>query len=266
MGRMRPGLALTVVCLVLVLSPSAGAPGVAPPLVVPPQVSAAQRAKVEAVAREALVSTRIEGGDGLYMRQDLFEYLLDHPEFASQVTRALDIGRYKIWREGGDLWLDEGWGTKGRFWLIHAGPGLRIYHARGSFQQRFLPEVRGEAVAVIEYAFHPDASGRTRVAAAAASYVLIENQLVRAIARLALPIVQAKADKEAWRLLRNLTRASQALESEPAVVYQKVSERADVSRRELAEFRALLRLPAPVTDGVRPAGQRQDSSSTKPTR
>jgi hypothetical protein len=199
---------------------------------------------MEAIARDALVSTRIEG-EPLLMRPELFEYLLDHPEFASHVTRALDIGRYRIWREQGELWLDEGWGTKGRFSLAHAAPGLRLYHARGGYQHGFLPEVRGEAVAVLEYAFRPDGNGRTRVACRASAYVHIDNRVVRAVGRLALPLVQAKADKEAWRLLRNLGRASQAIESDPADVYLKVSQRPDVPARELAEFRALLRLPGP---------------------
>ena len=61
--------------------------------------------------------------------------------------------------------------------------------------------------------------------------------------KVAAPFVQTKADKEAGQLLRVFSRVSRAIEENPAEVYQKVSERADVPRQELERFRGLLRLP-----------------------
>src|SRR5262245_47908971 len=164
------------------------------------------------------------------MRPEIFEYLLDHPEFASHVTRALGLGRYRIWHDREGLWLDDGWGTKGRFTLIYAGQGLRLYYARGGSEQRYLPEMRGEAVATFEYAFRPDGEGRTQVESWASGYVRIDNRFLQLLGKLAMPIVQAKADREAGQLLRNFARASRAIENNAAQVYLKVSERPDVPR------------------------------------
>jgi len=205
-------------------------------------LAALGRAQLETLAKDPFVSTRVEGPTHV-MRPEVFEYLLDHPDFASHVTRALGLARYRIWRASDGLWLDDGWGTRGTFTVIYAVRGLRLYHARGAFDQRFLPEMRGEAVAVFEYDFTSDAAGRTLVASRATGYLQIDNKFLRALGKVAAPFVQAKADKETGQLLRVFARASRAIEENPSEVYQKVSARADVPRQELEQFRELLRLP-----------------------
>jgi hypothetical protein len=214
----------------------------APPLTLPRDIGPADRARLESVARDALVSTRVEGPTH-FMRPEVFEYLLDHPEFATHLTRALGLARYRIWHDSAGLWLDDGWGTQGRFTLIRAAPGQRLYYAHGAYEQRFLPSMRGEAVAILDYRFRPEDDGRTLVASWATGYVQVDSRFLRALGKLALPFVQAKADKEAVGLLRLFARASRAIENNSAQVYLKVSERPDVPRRELEEFRELLRLP-----------------------
>ena len=127
--------------------------------------------------------------------------------------------------------------------MIYAARGLRLYYARGAFDQRFLPEMRGEAVAVFEYDFTSDETGRPLVATRATGYLQVDSKFLRALGKVAAPFVQAKADKEANQLLRVFARASRALEENPGEVIQKVSERPDVPRQELERFRELLRVP-----------------------
>jgi len=55
--------------------------------------------------------------------------------------------------------------------------------------------------------------------------------------------VRAKADREAGLLPRTFARAMRAIEEDPASVYQRVSERADVPRPEPEQFRRPLRPP-----------------------
>jgi len=232
---------LIVLALGVLLS-VASAEAAAPPLAVPREVTPRDRARLLTVANDAFVSTRVEGPT-YFMRPEVFEYLLDHPEFATHLTRALGLGRYRIWHDPEGLWLDDGWGTRGRFTLVHAAQGQRLYYARGAYEQRFLPAMRGEAVAILEYTFRPEGDGRTLVATWATGYVQIDNRFLRALGKVALPFVQAKADKEAGGLLRLFARASRAIENNSAQVYFKVSERPDVPRQELEQFRELLRLP-----------------------
>ena len=176
------------------------------------------------------------------VRPEVFEYLLDHPEFASHVTRALKAARYKIWREAGSLWLDDGWGVKGTFTVAHAEPGLRLMHAQGAYQSA-LPDIKGRAVVALAYKFQPAPQGRQQVATVLTSFVQIDSAVIRAIGRMGGSLVQKKADREARTLLRVFSKVSRAIEEDPAAVYAKVRERADVPRQELEEFRKLLRVP-----------------------
>src|SRR5262245_47449904 len=234
---------LSRLCLVLAVAAlTSSADAAAPPLAVPASVAPGPRAQVETVARDPFVSTRVEGPRHA-MRPEVFEYLLDHPDFASHVTRALGLARYRIWRASDGMWLDDGWGTRGTFTVVYAARGVRLYHARGTYDQRYLPEMRGEAVALFEYGFTSDGAGRTVVATRATGYLQVDNKFLRTLGRIAAPFVQSKADKEAGQLLRVFARASRAIEDNPAQVYQKVSERPDVSRQELERFRQLLGLP-----------------------
>jgi hypothetical protein len=215
---------------------------VAPLLSLPRQVPPSERARLERVVRNSFASTRVEH-EPYPTRPEVWEYLLDHPEFATHVTRALKVARYRVWHEGADLWLDDGWGVTGRFTIVHAERGMRVLYARGQFEPKVLPEIHGQAVGTIEYAFRRDEAGRTVVATTASGYLQVDNRALNALAKVAAPMVQAKADKEAGYLLRTFARVTRAIDEDPARVYELVSERPDVPRVELEEFRRLLRLP-----------------------
>src|SRR5262245_21290471 len=72
---------------------ASGAEPLAPPLRLPAEIPPVERARLEAVATRAFASARVEGPKH-FMRPEVLEYLVDHPEFATQVTRALNLGRY----------------------------------------------------------------------------------------------------------------------------------------------------------------------------
>jgi hypothetical protein len=212
------------------------------PLSLPTQLSWEERNRLDTIVKRSFASTRVEH-EPYIARPEIWLYLLDHPEFATHVTRALKLARYRIWQDQGALWLDDGWGVKGQFTVVHAAPGRRLMYARGQFEQNLLPEIRGQAVAALDYTFRPDGQGHTVVATVASGYVQVDNRVLNALGKVAAPLVQAKADREAGLLLRTFARVTRALEERPARVYELVSERPDVPRRELEEFRRLLRLP-----------------------
>jgi hypothetical protein len=219
----------------------AAADAAAPPLVLPTQLPPAERARLERIAARSFASTRVEH-EPYPARREVWEYLLDHPEFATHVLRALKLGRYRIWHDASGLWLDDGWGVKGQFTVVHAERGKRLMYAWGHFEQNLLPDISGQAVAALEYSFRPDGDGRTVVLTAASGYVQVDNRVLNALGALAAPMVQAKADREAGLLLRTFARVTRAIEANPDQVYELVSERPDVPRPELGEFHRLLGL------------------------
>ena len=80
----------------------------------PTEVPSAVRARLSPVVDQASLATRIQG-ESFVARREVFEYLLEHPEFATHVTQALKVARYRIWRTPTGLMLDDGWGTVGAF-------------------------------------------------------------------------------------------------------------------------------------------------------
>lgn len=213
-----------------------------PTLTLPSQFPPDQRAMVDDVVKHAFASTRMEL-EPYPVRAEVFEFLLDHPEFASHVTRALRAARYKIWHDGDGLWLDDGWGVKGRFTLLHAERGLRLMYAAGAYDQGVLPEIRGQAVVAINYEFRPDGQGRTLAATAVTAFVQLDSRVLRTVGKIGGPLVQAKADREGRTLLKVFGRVSRAIADNPADVYRRVTERPGAPKPELEEFRRLLRLP-----------------------
>jgi hypothetical protein len=215
--------------------------GAAPTLSIPPAVSAADRQRLEEIVKQSFASTQ-QSADAYTVRPEIFEYLLDHPEFASHVTRALKVARYRIWQEQGSLWLDDGWGVRGTFSTVYAQPGLRLMQAQGAYQSA-LPDIKGRAVVALAYGFQPGPAGRQQVATTVTSFVQIESGVIRVIGRMGGPLVQRKADREARTLLRVFAKVIRAIEENPADVYARVKARPDVPKQELEEFRTLLGVP-----------------------
>jgi hypothetical protein len=235
-------LALVAGLALAVLSGGAGPGAAEPVLPLPPEVPVKDRHRLEEIVKRAFVSTQVTF-EPYPVRPEIFEYLLDHPEFASHVTRALRAARYKIWRESDSLWLDDGWGVRGTFALVYAEPGLRLMHAQGAYQSA-LPDIKGRAVVALAYKFQPAAApGRSLISTTLTSFVQIDSAVVRTIGRVGGPLVQKKADREARQLLKVFARVSRAIEDNPADVYARIRERPDVPKAELEEFRKLLRVP-----------------------
>lgn len=234
----RSAIASIAIGLYLVLWPSTA---VAPPAAVslPKQIPPTERARLEQVIENAFVAARMEA-EPYVARPDIFEYLLDHPEFATHVTRALRVARYRIWQTPDGLFLDDGWGVKGHFEVVHAEPGLRVMLARGHYEQALLPDIQGQAVVVMEYGFRPNAEGRTVVATTITGYVRLNSRFLRIAGTLVGLIAQAKADREARQLLKVFARVSRAIEERPDEVSEKVRQRPDVPQQELREFLRLL--------------------------
>jgi hypothetical protein len=209
---------------------------------VPAHLPAAARARIQTVTEHPSLAVKVDGKP-FVARRDIFEFLLDHPDFATHVTRALKLARYKIWRTPGGLGIDDGWGTVGTFETVWAAAGLRVMYARGVFQQRILPDIWGQAVVMIDYGVEPIAEGRTQINPAVSGFVKLDSRLLSLASRLASSVARAKGEKEARKLAELFAETTHAIETDPAGVFEKVRRRPDVPVGELEAFRRLLNLP-----------------------
>ena len=224
------GLAATVL-----LWPGAG-PAADSALALPSSVPPAERARIEKVLAQASISTRAEL-EAYPLRLDVFNYLLDHPDFATQVTRTLRLARYRIWRDADGLHLDDGWGVKGLITPLYGDGGLRVLYARGHYEQSFLPDIRGQAVIVLRYANGPDAKGRPGLATSLQVFGTLDSKVLSSLAG---TIAQDKASLEARRVLRVFSRLTTHLDRRLDEVLAELQKNPDVSRPELEDLRKLL--------------------------
>jgi len=217
-------------------------PEAADPLSLTAPVLRPALARLQEVTADATISARALG-EPFLARREIFEFLLDHLEFASHVTRALRVARYRVWRTPEGLVFDDGWGALLNVSLVQATSGGRVIYAQGQYRQRLLPDINGEAVVMIEYDTTPAGDGRDLVSAAVTSYVKVESGFMSFLMKLASAAVTDKAELESRRLVRVFARVSHLIDEDPAKVYDEVRLRPDVPQSELEEFRRLLRLP-----------------------
>jgi hypothetical protein len=238
--RRRPARAVTCALLLLagaVVPPALEAGEYAAPSL-PAGVPPADRARIENVLAKATVSTRVEI-DPYPLRLDVFDYLLDHPEFATQVTRTLKLARYRIWRTTDGLNLDDGWGVTGLITPLYGGgEGRRVAYARGRFEQGFLPDIRGQAVILLHYSGGPGPSGRPALATSIEVFAQLESGMV---ATFAGSLAKSKAMEEGLYVLKVFSRLSTQLEGRADELLAELGRRPDVSRQELEGFRRLLK-------------------------
>jgi hypothetical protein len=240
--RYRPSVrhqvtALAALFLVVLVLSSASAARPGPPL--PADLPDAERARCRAIAEGADVATRVDA-ESFVARREVFEYLLDHPAFASHVTRALDVARYRIWRTPDGQFLDDGWGVTGRFDLVHTGVGVRLFIARGEYRKALLPTIEGQAVTIIEYRAEARPDGRAVVHSTVSGFLRLESRLASMALKVASGIAQRKADKEARKLMRVFAKTSRRLDEDPAGALERLRQQPDVPRSELEAFARLL--------------------------
>ena len=240
MSLRRSAHAVVLAAVVLTTGPDPVPAGPAPEL--PAQLPAPARARLQAVTEKASLAVKVDG-QTFVGRRDVFEFLLDHPDFATHVTRALKFARYKIWRTPTGLGIDDGWGTVGTFETVWAAAGHRVMYARGVYQQKILPDIQGQAVVSIDYGVQPATGGRSHINTAITGFVKLDSRLLAMASRMASSVARAKGEKEARGLVGLFARTTQAIESDPAGVFDKVRQRPDVPSRELEDFRRLLNLP-----------------------
>ncbi len=228
------------VALVALAVASLGVAAAAPPLAAPIQsLPESQRRHVEAITGAADVSTRVEAR-AFVARPEVFEFLLDHPELAAHLARALRVARYRIWRTSEGLALDDGWGARGHFRVVHAGEGARVMLARGQYDHAWLPPIRGQAVAMIEYRLEPAEGGRRLVRPIVSGYVRLDSRFLAGLLKVASAAAQRKADLEAHRLAKVFAKVSRELEEDPAGALDLLRRNPDVPREELEAFARLL--------------------------
>jgi hypothetical protein len=231
--RIRGALAFAGLAVVLGLGRGAGGEPPDPPLesrvpivtldALPPGVPLGRlddeaRARAEAVLGESLFSHRVTGLRAR-SREPIFTFLLDHPDFAAAVARALRLGKYRVERRDGGYWGDDMRGARGMARVLYAEPGRRLLHLEGLYESRALPTIRGQMLLLIEFDHQDDPGGGTRVEVSITGHVRLDTPLVGPVAQLATtlarPTVERAVERKIRRFFATVARVSRWAHDQP---------------------------------------------------
>jgi hypothetical protein len=208
------------------------------------------RARVEAILGTTLFSHRVAGLRAR-SREPVFLFLLDHPDFAAAVVRALRLGQYQVERRGNGFWGDDSRGARGMIRVLYADEGRRLYHLDGLYEGRGLPAIHGRMLVLIEFRHEADPAGGTNLEASVTGHVKLDTPLVGAIAQLATTIARSTVERAAERKVRRffgtVARVSRWAYDQPDQFWAALEGNSEVPQdATLTAFRQILldgRLP-----------------------
>lgn len=238
----RPGLILGVLALLA----GAGAPdaGVGQPIDWSRLSADGQRLVEPVVARPQIA--RDVANITYPSRRELWEYLLDYPDFAADVARALHEGKYRIRWVGDRYDVDDGRGVTGIMRPLLVEGGRRIFYLEGRYDTRWFPTLRGRAVVVLDSEYLEPAGGQPLADVRLQGYVRIDNFFVRAFIAIARDFSERTFDGKVRKFFSHVERVTRRACDDPGGLLALLAVEPGLSRERLAELRAiLLRHPLP---------------------
>jgi hypothetical protein len=202
------------------------------------------RERVEAVLGTNLFAHRVTGLRAR-SREPVFRFLLDHPDFAAAVARALQLGQYRVTPQDDGYWGDDRRGARGKIRVLYADEGRRLYHLEGTYEGRGLPTIQGRMLVLLEFHHEDDPAGGTRVEAGVTGHVRLDTPLVGALAQLATtfarPVVERATERKVRRFFATVARASRWAHDEPEQIWAAIEGHPEVPQdATLAAFREIL--------------------------
>jgi hypothetical protein len=173
-------------------------------------------------------------------RRDVWEYLLDHPDFAADLARVLREGKYRV-RRAGDHWnTEDGRGVSGVVRPVYAADGRRIYYLEGQYDSKWLPTLRGRAVLILDSSYTRAASGTPLADVSVMGYLRVDNVFVGALIAIARDFSSRTFDSKVRRFFGHVERVTRRAWEDPDGLIELMAARPDVDQERLAEFRRLL--------------------------
>jgi len=147
---------------------------------VPAKARAAQ--EPETRARQILAGSSVHERIGPIetpLSTQLADFLLDHPDLAASIVREHGIAPYVISMRGPrQSWADDGDGTVGLITETVREDGRRVYYGDGTHHSRLFPDIRAEAVIVMEMGPQPRRGCSEHVRSTFEVYVRLRNPVL----------------------------------------------------------------------------------------
>ena len=204
------------------------------------------RQVLEEVVRAPTLSREVKGVK-FRSKKEVYEYLLDHPDFAAPVARAFGLSDYQIVKEakvvrasGDSYWGTDGTGATGHFRVVYADEKKRVFFLDGTLNKKWLPTIFARSVMVLIFKHKADGEG-SYVENDLYGYIKIDNTIVAYLVKLLQPIIGSLAHEKIKHMLSVGATVSEVAYRDPAGFLKKLDESPGLPRQELDEFRRTLR-------------------------
>jgi len=173
-------------------------------------------------------------------RPEVFEFLLDHPDFAADVARLLRQGKYRLRRVGDAYEADDGRGARGWLKPVFAMPGRRLFYLHGRYDPPLLPSLSGRLVILLasEHVEGPD--GVTYCAMRVSGFLKLDSTFTEVLVRVARSFSEAQVDKRVRGFFRHVAVVSRRAYDDPEGLADLVTGRPDLQPDLVAEFRRVM--------------------------
>jgi hypothetical protein len=202
------------------------------------------RARAEGVLAGSIFAQRVEG-IRFSSREPVYRFLLDHPDFAAGVARALRLGEYRVSPREDGYWGDDNRGAKGMLHVLFTDDSRRLYYLEGRYDRPLLPTIEGRLLILLEFHHEADERGATLVTQSLTGHVRIDTPLVGAVAHLlgalSRSLVERAVERKVRRFFGTVARVSRWAHDEPEQLVAALDGHPEVPANAiLAEFRTLL--------------------------
>jgi len=202
------------------------------------------RARAETVLGGSVFGQRVTG-IRYRSREAVFQFLLDHPDFAASIARALKLGEYRVTPLEDGYWGDDNRGAQGTIRVLHADGGRRLFHLEGRYDPRGLPAIAGQLLVLLEFRHAEDGEGGSVVDSSLTGHVRIDTPVVGVIAQvvgaLSRPLVERAVERKVRRFFRTAARVSRWAHDEPEQLVAALDGHPEIPQGPtLAAFRQIL--------------------------
>ena len=167
----------------------------------------------------------------------IYTYLFARLPIASDMIRALKIGKYKI-TEGpdGSYLLDTGAGVTGRFWIVHNGKDRKVIYAEGGYSGWLLRSLGGRATFAIT-----DTPARTDRGLVVKNHLMVFVKVDNVVADFLIKSLDWMIRLLVRTRIRQASSAAQklteAIAREPEKVYERLEKSLRIPTSALNAFR-----------------------------
>ncbi len=172
--------------------------------------------------------------------REIWEYLLDNPDFAADVARVLREGKYRIQRVGDHYEADDGRGVNGLVRPLYVEGGRRIFYLEGRYDSRWFPTLRGRAVLVLDSEYTEGTDRTPHADVRLAGYLRIDNFLLGAFLAVARDFSEKAFDEKVRKFFGHVERVNRRARDDPRGLADLLAAQPGLKRERVAEFRAIL--------------------------